>query len=127
MARAEDPAAAVAVEVAQAVGPRAVRCVQLRLPAGARVADACAAAARAWGVPPAELEAGLLAVWGRKADRGQAVRDGDRVEILRSLQVDPKEARRQRYRAQGERGRSPRRPRAAVNADVSGAERNPSR
>jgi putative ubiquitin-RnfH superfamily antitoxin RatB of RatAB toxin-antitoxin module len=33
------------------------------------------------------------------------LRNRDRVELYRPLKVDPKEARRQRYRGQGESGR----------------------
>ena len=46
----------------------------------------------------------LLALWGRKAAAQEArLRDGDRVEVLRPLQVDPKVARRERFRKQGSR------------------------
>jgi len=53
------------------------------------VADALCAA----GLDPG---AGALAVWGRRATLQQALREGDRIELLRPLQVDPKEARRLR-------------------------------
>jgi putative ubiquitin-RnfH superfamily antitoxin RatB of RatAB toxin-antitoxin module len=39
----------------------------------------------------AKLQTG---VWGRLAERGQRVRDGDRVELYRPLEMDPREARR---------------------------------
>jgi len=45
-----------------------------------------------------------LAVWGRAATDSQAVRDGDRIEVLRALWVDPKVARRERFARQGARG-----------------------
>lgn len=53
-----------------------------------------------------ELDRAPLAigVWGQKADLQQALREGDRVEIYRSLVVDPKVARRQRFAKQGTRG-----------------------
>lgn len=38
-----------------------------------------------------ELEVG---VWGRPVGRDSVVRDGDRVEIYRPLQIDPRDARR---------------------------------
>ncbi len=44
-----------------------------------------------------------VGVWGRKEAMGHVLRDGDRVELVRPLIVDPKEARRVRYRAQGEK------------------------
>jgi putative ubiquitin-RnfH superfamily antitoxin RatB of RatAB toxin-antitoxin module len=39
----------------------------------------------------AELQAGI---WGKPVERGQALREGDRVEIYRPLGMDPREARR---------------------------------
>ncbi len=36
------------------------------------------------------------AIHGQRAALGDALRDGDRVEVLRGLQVDPKDARRMR-------------------------------
>ena len=44
-----------------------------------------------------------LGIWGRKTDPTVVVRDQDRIEVYRGLIVDPKEARRQRYRSQGEK------------------------
>jgi putative ubiquitin-RnfH superfamily antitoxin RatB of RatAB toxin-antitoxin module len=38
----------------------------------------------------------VLGIGGRRVAPGTALRDGDRVEILRPLAVDPKEARRRR-------------------------------
>ena len=39
-------------------------------------------------------------VWGRLKPAGYLLRDGDRVEVYRPLQVDPMEARRRRQREQ---------------------------
>ena len=39
-----------------------------------------------------------LGVWGKPRSADTLLRDRDRVEIYRPLTVDPKEARRQRYR-----------------------------
>jgi putative ubiquitin-RnfH superfamily antitoxin RatB of RatAB toxin-antitoxin module len=44
-----------------------------------------------------------LAVWGRKATLEQPLREGDRLEWLRPLRVDPKLARRERFQQQGAR------------------------
>lgn len=38
-----------------------------------------------------ELQAGI---WGQPVDRTAALRDGDRIEIYRPLEIDPREARR---------------------------------
>ena len=43
------------------------------------------------------------AVWGRKASPQQVLREGDRLEWLRPLRVDPKLARRERFKQQGAR------------------------
>ena len=40
-------------------------------------------------------------VWGRKVTWAHIVEDGDRVELYRPLKVDPKVARRQRFKRQG--------------------------
>ncbi len=42
-------------------------------------------------------------IWGRKVAAEQVLRDGDRVEVYRPLRVDPKVARRERFRTQGAR------------------------
>jgi uncharacterized protein len=50
------------------------------------------------------LQAGI---WGKTAALDTQLRDGDRVELTRGLRVDPKEARRQRYRRDGLRRAKP--------------------
>ena len=40
-------------------------------------------------------------IWGRKVPWSHAVQAGDRVELYRPLKVDPKVARRQRFKRQG--------------------------
>jgi putative ubiquitin-RnfH superfamily antitoxin RatB of RatAB toxin-antitoxin module len=96
MDRAEAP---LQIEVVAAVAPREVRVVSLALPAGSTVSDALVAAGLlAAGAPLPE--GANCGVWSRRCDRGRALRDGDRVELYRALTVDPKEARRLRYRGQ---------------------------
>jgi len=70
--------------------PRAYRAVEVELAAGATVADAVAAS----GLPLEGIDG--YALHGVRADAGAALREGDRVELLRPLQMDPKEARRRR-------------------------------
>ena len=36
-----------------------------------------------------------VGIWGREVDRNRAVKEGDRIEIYRPLELDPREARRQ--------------------------------
>ena len=73
--------------------PRRAQSVMLELPTGATVGDAVAASGL-------ELE-GIsgYAIHGERANAAHPLRDGDRVELLRPLQVDPKEARRRRAAA----------------------------
>lgn len=87
-----DPAAGVLnVEVMRA-WPRHHRSVQLELPAGATVADAVAACGLALD------DVAEYAVFGELAPPARPLRDGDRVELLEALRLDPKEARRRRAR-----------------------------
>lgn len=44
-----------------------------------------------------------LGVWGRKALPSRVLRDQDRIEIYRTLKVNPKVARRERFAKQGAR------------------------
>ena len=53
--------------------------------------------------PALDLSATTVGVWGRKAGPDDTLRDGDRIEVYRPLRVDPKIARRERFRAQGVR------------------------
>jgi uncharacterized protein len=69
-------------------GPRRVEQRRLRLAPDATLADAL----RAGGL---DAEAG---VWGRLRAPSTRLRDGDRIELYRPLAVDPKEARRLRYK-----------------------------
>lgn len=108
MAPAESGHPVLRVEVCVGLGPRQVRCVQLSLPQGSTVRDALYAAdVWSWdeGLSLNAIESGdwTIGVWGRKERPGHLLRDLDRIELVRPLKVDPKEARRVRYRAQGEK------------------------
>jgi putative ubiquitin-RnfH superfamily antitoxin RatB of RatAB toxin-antitoxin module len=100
-------ASALAIELVFAESPRRLHRLSLNLPAGATVADALRASG--WHeLLGADVIDGLsLGVWGRKCEPQAVLRDNDRIELYRPLQVDPKEARRQRYRRDGIR-RAPR-------------------
>jgi putative ubiquitin-RnfH superfamily antitoxin RatB of RatAB toxin-antitoxin module len=43
----------------------------------------------------------LLAVWSKRVCLEQLLHDGDRLEVLRPLRVDPMVARRERFKGQG--------------------------
>ncbi|TWI12723.1 hypothetical protein IP93_01069 [Lysobacter ruishenii] len=68
--------------------------VELVLAPGACVRDAVAAAG--WA---GEADVAGFAVFGAKADPAAVLAEGDRVEVLRALTVDPKVARRKRAEA----------------------------
>ena len=87
------------VELAFSPAPRLVLTLSISLPPASTVADALRASG--W------LEAHDLAldtlrcgVWGRVQPLDHLLRDGDRIELYRPLTVDPKEARRLRYKKQ---------------------------
>lgn len=44
--------------------------------------------------PNEDLESAKVGVWGRLVDHDYVVSDGDRIEIYRSLRMDPRAARR---------------------------------
>ena len=96
MARAEP---ALRVEVVYGAGPRAVWSWQGELPSGATLADALRASGLLEVHPEIDLGGPWSAgIWGRRCEASQALRDRDRVEVWRALKVDPKEARRLRYK-----------------------------
>jgi len=80
----------IRVEIVRA-WPRRHEAKSLLLPEGATVGDALAAS----GWNNGDCCAGV-AVFGLRATPEQRLRAGDRVEVLRVLQADPKDARRKR-------------------------------
>jgi uncharacterized protein len=90
------------VEVVFCPRPGAIDRVSLDLPAGATLADAVQASGllERHALAVATLRAGI---WGRVREPSAPLRERDRVEVYRPLQVDPKEARRLRYRQHKER------------------------
>jgi putative ubiquitin-RnfH superfamily antitoxin RatB of RatAB toxin-antitoxin module len=82
-------AATIRVEVVRA-WPRQHAMVAIGLPAGATVSDALAAC----GLALDGIEG--YAVFGERVATTAALRDGDRLELLQPLLLDPKEARRRR-------------------------------
>ena len=69
--------------------------VRLTVPAGSTAADAVAAAALDDAFPDIDFGQAGLAVWGQPVERDHPLRRGDRVEVLRSLTIDPRDARRE--------------------------------
>jgi len=46
--------------------------------------------------PDEDLSVCAVGVWGRPVERSRVLQDGDRVELYRPLQIDPRTARRER-------------------------------
>ena len=91
------------IEIVYAAAPHDVRHATLQLADDASVADALRASRLLDALSAAEADALQPSIWGRVAALDARLRDGDRVELTRGLLVDPKEARRQRYRRDGVR------------------------
>jgi putative ubiquitin-RnfH superfamily antitoxin RatB of RatAB toxin-antitoxin module len=98
MARAEP----LRIDVVYCPRPGVTELVPLRLEAGSSVADALQGSGllERHGLA---LDALKVGVWCRAKDPLTPLRDLDRVEVYRPLQVDPKEARRLRYRRHKDR------------------------
>ena len=95
MARAES----LSVELIYCPGPGEVDLQSLQVEAGATLAHALALSGvlARHGLDPEGLR---LGIWSRTCEPTTLLRDLDRIEIYRPLLVDPKEARRQRYKKQ---------------------------
>jgi uncharacterized protein len=107
MAHAE--AAALRVTVVFCPAPGAVDEVALEVPPGTTVQQAFVRSGLAARHPGCETLP--LGLWGRVRPGGTLLREGDRVEVYRALTVDPKEARRRRYRGQNGQKAAARTPR----------------
>lgn len=90
-------AAELQVEVVYCAGPGQIDLQALCLENGATLADALRASGlqERHALPAEGLRVG---VWGRLRPLDAPLRDRDRIEVYRALTVDPKEARRQRYK-----------------------------
>jgi len=91
------------ITVAHCLAPRQVQELHIDLPEGARASQAL----KACGIGLQDAEQGspgwLLGIWGRRCTPATALQDGDRLEVYRPLRVDPKVARRERFKGQGAR------------------------
>lgn len=90
MATAEE----ISVEVVAAMPDRQELC-RVRLPAGANAAAALELAGLQSRFPDIPWPDCELAIWGRPVGANEVLRDGDRVEVLRPLELDPRDARRE--------------------------------
>lgn len=120
-----EEASGLRIVVAWSPRPREVQEWTLTMPAGATVRDALAKSGLAAVHPEWAAQDLQVAVWGRAASPDQLLREDDRVEVLRPLQVDPKVARRERFKRQGVRSaglfarkKAAQAPRAADDTDA---------
>jgi hypothetical protein len=93
----------IRVSIVYSPGARQVFEEMLDLQDGATVRQAVQASGLLTAFPELDLRHAMVGVWGRKASASQVLRERDRIEIYRPLQVDPKVARRERFRKQGAR------------------------
>ena len=68
--------------------------VEVIIGAQASCDDAIKAAGLAEIYTESDLPSLPIAIWGRPADRRDALKNGDRIEILRPLEINPRDARR---------------------------------
>ena len=108
---------ALQVTLCWSLVPRDVQEMSLQVPVGSTVASVLALGVAQWqptkavadesldGLTDAaqlsSLEFQQPGIWGHKVAWGHRVQAGDRIELYRPLKVDPKVARRQRFKRQG--------------------------
>ena len=90
------------LSVKAAYGPKAgaAQELSLKVATGSTVLDVLRLSGLLEHYPEIDLATQSVGVWGHLRTLDAALRDGDRVEVYRPLQVDPKEARRLRQREQ---------------------------
>ena len=102
------PQKPVTVEVAVGMAPRLVARRSVVLPTGGTVREALSASGlldQPDGPTWALIASGqwFVGIWGRRTELNHVLRERDRIELYRGLNVDPKEARRVRYRVTGDK------------------------
>jgi putative ubiquitin-RnfH superfamily antitoxin RatB of RatAB toxin-antitoxin module len=100
---AADRPGRITVSVAYSPRPEQVDQVSLSLPAAATVHDALRESGLLERHPEIDVTVQKIGVWGKLRGLDDVLRDHDRIELYRPLKVDPKEARRQRYRSHREK------------------------
>lgn len=91
------------VSVVYAPRAREVQVAHIQLPIGATVEHALQHSGLLAALSRADLDHLEIGVWGRKVSGSYVLQAHDRVEVYRSLIVDPKVARRVRFAKQGAR------------------------
>lgn len=91
------------------LAPRHVHEMALQVPVGSTVQDVLEQGVAQCLSDQASSDSAALSslqfqqpgIWGKKVLWTQVVQEGDRIELYRPLKVDPKVARRQRFKRQG--------------------------
>lgn len=91
------------IEVAISLGARKVLVTHLDSEQALVVNQAKTLALEQLDLGAYDLSDWAYAVWGKRVEKTTELKDGDRLELLRPLKVDPKEARRLRFNQQGSR------------------------
>jgi putative ubiquitin-RnfH superfamily antitoxin RatB of RatAB toxin-antitoxin module len=99
----------IQVTLCWSLGPRHVQEFKLSVPEGSTVETVCDLGIAHWlevspvadPVSLSSLKFQQPGIWGKKVPWTQTVKADDRIELYRPLKVDPKVARRQRFKRQG--------------------------
>jgi putative ubiquitin-RnfH superfamily antitoxin RatB of RatAB toxin-antitoxin module len=91
----------ISIVVVYSPGPREVNEIALTLEQGCTVVQALASVDRLAESKGLGFLVSGFGIWGKKVSVNQVLQNQDRLEIYRALNVDPKEARRQRFVKQG--------------------------
>jgi putative ubiquitin-RnfH superfamily antitoxin RatB of RatAB toxin-antitoxin module len=99
----------IEVTLCWSLGPRHVQEQSLKVPEGSTVQAVLDQGLALWlqsqgavaDVALSSLKFQQPGIWGRKVPWTHGVQAGDRIELYRALKVDPKVARRQRFKRQG--------------------------
>ena len=98
MGLAEGKAALIRIELVYSPAATMVQRIELTLVEGSCLSDALHLSGVLGDEPAVRLDGLKVGIWGRVMPLDTVLRDRDRIEIYRPLTVDPKEARRLRYR-----------------------------
>lgn len=90
----------ISITLAYSAAPREVVEKELVLPLKSTVQEALNLANLAEFTTDSDYQ---LGIWGKKTTLSHVLKDQDRLELYRSLKVDPKVARRERFQKQGAR------------------------
>jgi uncharacterized protein len=93
----------ICVVVVYSPAAREVHEVALTLEDGMTVMHAIRLSGLLTQFPELDISQSVVGVWERKATPDHSLRDRDRIEIYRALQVNPQVARRERFVKQGAR------------------------